>query len=531
MKIIIPMSGTGKRFVEAGYTKIKPLIEIDGKPIIEHVINMFPGVHDFVFVCNSEHLAKTELRQVLERAVPRGTIVSIAPHKLGPVFAALQAEHLIDDEEPVIVNYCDFSARWDFEDFQREVSSRKCAGCITAYRGFHPHSLGPTYYAYMREKDRYLLEIKEKGCFTDNRMQEFASSGTYYFSKGAYVKKYFKEVMERKIDLNGEYYISLVYNLLLEDNLDVFIYELEKFLQWGTPDDVEEYLSWSQYFKDEWQWRPKRFFGAQNLVPMAGMGKRFSDEGYTLPKPLIPVEKTPMVVAATRSVPLSDSYIFVCQKEHLQSSNLEQVLRKEFGAKTQFVPIDYMTEGQACTCLLAEQLLDKEAPLFISACDNAMVWDEEEFARLITEPSVDCVVFTFRNYVGAKRNPQMYGWVKSAEGVVKEVSVKTPLSNTPGKDPAIVGAFWFRKARYFLDAANDLIARNERINHEFYVDSCINALLRQGRHARIFDLQRYICWGTPNDLRTWEYWHEYFHGAKKQAEAGDSLVEGFAANL
>ena len=87
-----------------------------------------------------------------------------------------------------------------------------------------------------------MLEIKEKEPFTANRMQEYASMGTYYFKKGAFVKKYFLELMDKEIDLKGEYYVSLVYNLLVEDTLKVSIYDVQHMLQWGTPEDVEEYL-------------------------------------------------------------------------------------------------------------------------------------------------------------------------------------------------------------------------------------------------------------------------------------------------
>ena len=95
--------------------------------------------------------------------------MGVEPHKLGPVHTALLAAEHIRDDAPVILNYCDFSVGWDYADFKRRMQALDPAGCITAYRGFHPHSLGPNLYAYMRERDNYLLEIKEKACFTDDR--------------------------------------------------------------------------------------------------------------------------------------------------------------------------------------------------------------------------------------------------------------------------------------------------------------------------------------------------------------------------
>ena len=97
MKIIIPMSGTGIRFLQAGYTIPKPMIRVDGKPIIEHVLAMYPGDHDFVFICNNDHLRETDMRSVLKRIAPRGHIIGIAPHKKGPVYALASAWDAIAD--------------------------------------------------------------------------------------------------------------------------------------------------------------------------------------------------------------------------------------------------------------------------------------------------------------------------------------------------------------------------------------------------------------------------------------------------
>ncbi len=246
------MSGTGNRFVTAGYKKIKPLIEVDGKPIIEHIINMFPGEDNFVFICNREHLETTNVRDVLNRLKPDGHIASIEPHKLGPVHTLLEATDCIDDNEPTIVNYCDFSVYWDYEDFKATLSANGCDGCVPSYKGFHPNLLGDGFYAGMRsDENNNMLEIREKHSFTENKMDSFQSAGTYYFKKGSYINKYFRELIAKDISMNGEYYVSMVYQLMKEDGLNIFIYELMHFLQWGTPEDLEEYIYWSEYFRSK----------------------------------------------------------------------------------------------------------------------------------------------------------------------------------------------------------------------------------------------------------------------------------------
>ena len=99
MHIIIPMSGIGKRFVEAGYRIPKPLIVVDEKPIIEHICNLFPDESKFTFICNSKHLAETNMRQVLQNIKSQSNIVEIQNHKKGPVYAVSLVKDLIEDDE------------------------------------------------------------------------------------------------------------------------------------------------------------------------------------------------------------------------------------------------------------------------------------------------------------------------------------------------------------------------------------------------------------------------------------------------
>jgi NDP-sugar pyrophosphorylase family protein len=515
MQIVIPMSGFGNRFRAKGYSLPKPLIKVEGRPIIEHVVRNFPGELDFLFICNREHLETTPMRATLERIAPTGTIVAIEPHKLGPVHAALQAADWIRDASPVILNYCDFSWTWDYAAFRRFTEATRCDGAIAAYRGFHPHSLGPNLYAYMRTAGRRVLEIQEKGCFTSNRMQEYASSGTYYFRTGALMKHAFRRSVVENLVLNGEYYASLPYNLLIHDGRDVQVYELDQFLQWGTPEDLEEYVQWSDYFHHAENWRPAL---AQSpgaiLLPMAGEGVRFQREGYSTPKPFIPVAGVPMVDRSLGSLPPAARVLTVGRLEVPGTETLR---------------ITGTTAGQASTCLLAKDRLDPAQPVLIAPCDAAMVYDESAWRALTTDPTVDCLVWAFRNHPHANRHPQQYGWIQTnAAGAIERVSCKAALSDTPERDLGVIGAFWFRQARFLWDAIEEMIRREIRVNGEFYVDTAINVLLEQGRRARAFPVRHYLCFGTPDDVRTYEYWHRYFHRPQGPQETPHAAVDRVA---
>lgn len=516
MKIVIPMSGSGNRFIEAGYQDPKPLIKVDGIPIIEYVTKMFPGEPDenFIFICRNEHLEKTEMRKILNNLKPNAKIIETQPAKLGPVYAVTKAFDFIDDEEQVIVNYCDFFQSWDYEDFKKVVNENKCDGNVVSYIGFHPHLLiKDNFYATTNvDENNYVSEIREKYSFTEDKTKCPQSGGTYYFKKGSYVKKYFTELMERDINLKGEFYVSLVYNLMIEDGLKIHVYDKVKhFCQWGIPQDLSAYNYWSDIFKA--LIRDKKNIKIENLInliPMAGAGSRFRKEGYTISKPLIKVSNKHMIFQASDTLPKADEWLYVCREEDIRNENIDKKL-KSYDNNVTVISVDKLTEGQASTCLLAKEKINNKKELLIAASDNGMIWDESRFLRLKEE--CDCLVWTFRNNQTVMEKPEGYGWVivDSDDETVKNMSVKVPISDNPIKDHAVVGAFWFREGNIFVEATEKMIRENIRINNEFYVDEAINQVIQLGYKVKVMEIDKYICWGTPNDLKIFEYWQEFFN--------------------
>ncbi len=509
MQVIIPMSGYGERFRKAGYTVPKPLIVVEGKPIISHVIDLFSSTDSFIFICNSNHLNSTNMKEILLQYCPSGLIISIEPHKRGPVYAVSKAFPFIDDDKPTIINYCDFTCYWNYNDFKSYVLSNNLDGCIPGYKGFHPHSLGDTNYAYMREEGKRMLEIKEKEPFTDNRLNEYASSGTYYFSKGFYVKHYFLKAIGQDLNIKGEYYCSLVYNLMVSDNLNIGIYEIEYFMQWGTPEDLEEYNYWSNIFRRMMLGSSlnKSLIGT-TVISMAGKGSRFSEEGYDLPKPLININSLPMFIQATKSLPVSSDYIFITTEQISNNIVFKNTLNNYYPNST-LVSLQDTPKGQALSVLEGIKHIKDSRPITISSCDHSVIFNSSKFNEIISNTNYDLIVWMKKGHFAAKRNPHMYGWI-SHEGIkVKKVSVKKPLLD-PSIDPIVIGTFTFRDKNVYENCANSLIKRNCLVNNEFYVDSLINDAIKLNYNCIIFEVESFICWGTPNELKTFKYWNDCF---------------------
>lgn len=518
MHIIIPMSGFGERFRKAGYQTPKPLISIDGKPIIGHVIDMFPNEKKITFICNSEHLENDayDMRAILLNHCPTANILSITPHKLGPIHAVLQASNFIDNSEEVVVNYCDFSCYWDWQNFREFVSTSDSAGCIPAYKGFHPHSLGSTNYAYLKEGAGWISDIQEKQPFTSNRMEEFASSGTYYFKNGQLLKDAFNYVINEDLSLNGEFYVSLAYKYLFKERLPVSVYPLQHFMQWGTPEDVHEYLQWSSIFRSFMQHKkaPNQPTSGATIIPMAGLGKRFSDEGYQVTKPLIPVSGKPMVIRATEDLPQTNLYSFVLRSDMKGHQEISRTIQENF-PNSVITSLDEITNGQATSTLIGidaiKDNIGMESPITIGACDNGAIFSIDDFQNIVNEIKPDVLVWGATGHVNAIRKPEMFGWIEaSPSGQITQVSVKKPLKN-PSQDPIVIGTFTFKNIAIYKKCYEKLVADSIMVNGEFYIDSMVNVAIELGLKCQLFNVEHFISWGTPNDLRTYEYWQSCFH--------------------
>ena len=549
MNVIIPMTGYGSRFVAAGYKDLKPFIKMMDKPIIEWIVKgMYPSDVHFIFVCRGEHLKDDPSMQdrLLELA-PEATIVSIENWvKKGPVYDVLRAYRMlcnasggqdevtdgeitgmksINTEDGFIINYCDFYMTWDYNAFAKEARERDCDGAVPCYTGFHPHLLPEkNYYAScLTDDEDNLVEIREKYSFEKDKTKAKHSPGTYYFKNGDVMEQYCRILTEHEeCSINGEFYASLPYNFMVRDGLKVWVpANVEYFCQWGTPEDMQEFVYWTDMIKEAGNKESSSpETEVQILIPMAGAGQRFADAGYLVHKPAIMTvdrktgQEKPMVVCATADLPdvaLDGSNIIYVDRTFHKADGVEDVIHSYY-PEAEFITVDHLTEGQACTCMLAEDRLDPEKPLLIAGCDNGMDIDRAAFDVLTKD--CDCLVFTYRHNEAVLVNPNAYGWMLTDEaGNITGTSIKKAISDTPMEDPAVVATFWFKKARVFLEATRKMIAENDRVNGEFYVDQVAKHVLDLGYRAKIFDIDRYVGWGTPADYenyqKTWQYFQEF----------------------
>lgn len=510
-QLIIPMTGISSRFTAAGYSLPKFLLQVDGQTVIEHVLDMFPDWKDVIFCCNEIHLDNAELglEKLLLSKRPEAKIVKVSNNQKGPAWAVLQAKEFIDLERPVVVNYCDFTCFWNSDDIASILNSGDFEGCIPAYTGFHPHMEHSTSYAYLKLVDRQVVDIQEKKPWTDDPHSEFASSGTYGFSSGAMLLESIESQIAQDIDLNGEFYLSLTYKPLLSGGGRVALLNVQHFMQWGTPQDFEEYNDTSHALS---KWHLPRAgeqtpsLDMSKIVLASGAGSRFAKAGYSLPKPALPLSGKTLLEHSLISIPGNESVIVT--RSDLNDKGLVASLSQKLD--THVVTLDGMSRGQADSALAGIKALDRNSPLTVTACDAVSVIDQKSVAdafKLAGDEGL--VVWVSNPYHAALRKPEQYGWVI---GDQQHNAVSSYIKQAPEEPGAgvIVGTFGFGSRDFAISVIEELIADGETVNGEFYLDSLVQRQIDAGKPCVILEVPSFVSVGTPSEYESVLYWQSCF---------------------
>ena len=222
---------------------------------------------------------------------------------------------------------------------------------------------------------------------------------------------------------------------------------------------------------------------------MAGAGSRFQQAGYTFPKPLIEVKGKPMIQVVVENLNIKANFIYVVQKEHREKYNLDTLLNL-ITPGCKIIEVEGMTEGAACTALLAKESINSENPLLFANSDQFVEWDSNEFLYKMNETNADGGIVSFR-----ATHPKWSFAKVDENGLVTEVAEKDPIS-----DIATVGYYYWKHGSDFVHYAEEMIEEDIRVNGEFYVCPVFNQAIKDCKEIRTFDIPKMWGLGTPEDL-------------------------------
>lgn len=236
------------------------------------------------------------------------------------------------------------------------------------------------------------------------------------------------------------------------------------------------------------------------VIPMAGRGSRFQKEGYELPKPLIPVLGKPMIQVVIHNLRPKEKhrFIFICLQEHLEKYNVAEKLKTWAGEGTEIVTVSQVTEGAACTVLHAKDLINNTDPLMIANSDQWVDIDINDYLNKMKCENADGMIMTMW------ANDPKWSFVRFNEkNDIIEVVEKEVVSNE-----ATVGIYNYKHGKDFVAAAERMIAKNFRVNGEFYVAPAYNEMIADGKKIIVYNIGKegdgMYGLGIPSDLKLFE---------------------------
>lgn len=498
------MSGQGSRFVAAGIQIPKFMLKLGKKTILERIVANFPGVTDCLFILNEEHYNSKYLNlgAYFKDNFPKAKVCAIAPHKNGPGYAIQQASEFVESGMPVVANYCDFDWRWNFSNFSRHLMS-DIDGLIATYSGFHPHMIRNSNYAYVKvDSNAKVIDIREKESFTNNPFSEEASSGTYGFRSGEVLLNAIQKQINDKVFLAGESYLSLTYKPMLDSGMHIETFNIDKFVQLGTPEDYLEFEKTRRHFALEKSTGNNLKIDNYSILA-AGLGSRFSDKGYKTPKPFLPIMDKNIISHSVEVTQVPTEKVSVILSD--ETSIPEYFSKWVENNSIKLIRIENRTGGQAATAKIA--LENASGPTLVAPCDSIIIppdLDNEMQSEFIMS------VFLSKPNFSAISNADQFGWVELDESnLITNYAIKTPPKNYANWY-VITGYFYFQDPSLVSILLDDFLKSGVTVNGEYYLDSFIGYLMQQNYSVNGVVLDSFMSLGTPDEYESYIYWFEFF---------------------
>jgi HAD superfamily hydrolase (TIGR01509 family) len=232
MNVLIPMAGAGSRFAQAGYTFPKPLIEVNGKPMIQVVVENLNVEAHFIYLVQKEHYEKYNLKQLLNLITPGCDIVQVDGITDGAARTTLLAKQFIDNNEPLLMANSDQYVEWNSNEVLYAFTADEIDGGIVTFKATHPK------WSFAKiGDDGFVSEVAEKNPISDN-----ATVGIYYWKKGSDYVKYAEQMIDKDIRTNGEFYTCPTFNEAIADGKKIRAKSIDKMWGIGTPEDLNYFL-------------------------------------------------------------------------------------------------------------------------------------------------------------------------------------------------------------------------------------------------------------------------------------------------
>lgn len=487
MQILVPIASRSSFFPESDYFFPKPLIEVAGSPMIELIVRQLKKqLNDpqFTFVVDREEARVFSIDRICKLAGGAGTnVIERMGETSGALCSCLLAIGALDPSAPILLANSDQIITADLGALIKRFEMAEVDAGVVTFDSVHPR------WSYVVEvENNRVAQTFEKKVVSRN-----AIAGLYYFREAKQFLDAAQRTILNDVNLNGSFFISSAINQCILNGGDVMYTKIDKqqYHSFYSPARIAEFDRSALGAK--LRTAPKTAQNVNVVIPAAGEGSRFAKAGWKKPKPFIDVEGRPMLDHVIENVaPDGASVTLLLRSTHIEKHPTVSKAFDDVGIRT--IAVDKLTEGTACTVLLARKIFDNDNPMMVANSDQLVDFNVADYINDCIDRNLDGSILVFRDQF---MDPKWSFAKLDDEGLVTEVAEKNPIS-----DLATVGIYLFTRGHDFVSATADMIAANERVNGEFYTCPVYNYMIANGARIGVYEVgvDAMSGLGTPDDL-------------------------------
>lgn len=485
VQVIIPISSDSKYFPEEEYFFPKPLINIDGYPMILKVLNNLEEnleISKYIFILPSELSTKYTLDKIisLNTNVQCDFVYRRGNTNGGLCSVMLGIDKFVEDEE-IIISNMDEIISYDLQKIINFFNFNDSIAGLISFESNHPRQ------CYLEIGNHNKVEY----CAEKRVISKYASAGFYYFKNKTFLCEAAEKTLLNSSPENNLYFISSAVNQIILKYQKVHTYFIDKknYHTFYKPDSINEYIQGKNIEKQN----KNKISNVNVVIPAAGLGSRFVKAFWKAPKPLIDINGKPMLEHVIENINLNNANkIVICQEEiEKEIIKLKNHLREDILIHS----ITGITEGTACTILKSRDKINNDSPLLIANSDQLVNLDFQKIVESCKQRHLDGIILVFKD---PERNPKWSFAEVDDDGIVLKVKEKEPIS-----DMATVGIYYFKKGTDFVNAAIDMILCQDKVNGEYYTCPVYNYLIKKGLRIGVLEIDQSDMYGlgTPEDLK------------------------------
>lgn len=505
MRILVSLSDFGA-YMGAGLQTPRILTRLGAQTILQMALSQYPT--DTLYECFCLASEREEFEAAIRKERKNVRIWSFSRDEYTGLLSGLQhiRDALPEDEEILLLSLDHVSSKDSVDSWIHDTRMQTAAASITTYTGFTSNLLTPDEHLSVQQTDRWVTHIEslDTSKTVPERLQTERLTGNVYFRIGRFLKDALGDVEAANTPLT----LKALLLAHLARSRPLRTYTLSSYLSFASSDDFLAFTNFSQLTYPLFPLQDTYFQNTTCIVSLFHAGSQFQANGYTLPKPYLPIESRPMYCVALQRIPPLKELILVCDEQDATTYSVASVATESLTQPIRIETVSGTTMGQASTIerILLKGEIPLDEPLLLAACDVETTYHS---SYLMINSDVDVILYGNPITDMKHCSNDQTGWIEHyTDNSLYSFTFKAPPPSERGT-LCFTGTVWFRKASLFLNALQETYIKQTKTNGEYYIGNVIQTLIQQG--VRISAVSSYgNVFRTPLEYERYHFWKNNF---------------------